>query len=452
MIAVWDGHEARGEAGTAHVVERARAEGLPVIHVHATRPAHVAMLDAAGADEQRGDVWRSIDDVVTRLLEPPDAHLAHSSVATALFDYIREVPSGFIVRQLGARVYSVAQWVLAGARSITGKAAIPPSAASVAIPWRAIERADVMSARRRTLIDPAFQRADYFASAYGARHRSTFTTILFFAPFAVVCAWVGSIVRAEYKLAFAIGELLLLTVLTAFFVRSRRRRFHEKWLDYRLLAERVRHLGFLWPLGRSSPVIRVPTHAVLTDPRPAWVNWWYRALAREAGLAPVRLDGETVHALTQQISADLVGAQLAYNRASHTVAHHAERRLHMMPWIPLLMALAAAVAHVLEHLRVLHLEPGVVLALTGIGILGPAFGAALHGFASQAGYQEVGIRTEASAQQLERFAQRLALLDPNQPLASKALGELTLSVADVMGEDLAGWRVDYLARPGNPPG
>ncbi|MBL0173364.1 MAG: hypothetical protein IPP90_22280 [Gemmatimonadaceae bacterium] len=471
MIAVWDGRDARGDAGTTHVIEHARAEGLPVIHVHSVTPGHVALLDAIGAETFAVDIWSAIDEVVTRLLEAPDSHHAREhavagrprheahvrqrasfAIHRALTEYVNESPPGIIVRQLGARVYGVVQWVLAGTGNIASGGAIPKSPDAVAIPWDAIPTALAVSERRGMLIDPAFRRADYFASAYGARHRSTFATILFFAPFAVVCAWAGSVVGDRYKLAFALGELLLLAILTAFFTRSRSLRFHEKWLDYRLLAERIRHLGFLWPLGRSSPVIRVPTHAILTDPRPAWVNWWYRALAREAGLAPVHLDAATVGALANQITHDLVAAQLEYNRSAHEVAHRAEHRLHLMPWIPLLLALGAALGHVLEHLHLLHLEPAVVVALTGIGILGPAFGAALHGFASQAGYQEIGIRTEASAQQLERFAQRLAELDLTLPLASNALGELALSVADVMGEDLAGWRVDYLARPVNPPG
>jgi hypothetical protein len=46
----------------------------------------------------------------------------------------------------------------------------------------------------------------------------------------------------------------------------------------------------------------------------------------------------------------------------------------------------------------------------------------------------------------------LEAIDVSAPLASKALGDLTLELADVMGEDLAGWRVDYLSRPVNPPG
>ena len=454
IIAVWDGHEARGEAGTAQVIARARGEGLPVIHVHAVHPDRVTLLDAAGGATPTGDAWHAIDAVVTRLLEPPQPAAAAlpkaaQALQRALQDYIAESLPGVLVRQVSARVYRIVQWVLSGSGSL---GAIPPSPDAVDVPWDSLATTPAMNARRHNVIDPAYRRADYYASAYGARHRSTFTTILFAAPFAVVCAWLGSQVAAERKLFFAAGELLLLTVLTTFFLRSRRLRFHEKWLDYRLLAERLRHLGFLWPLGRNSPVIRVPTHAVFTDPRPAWVNWWYRAITREAGLAPVHLDPPTVTALAEQVRRDLIDAQLAYNRETHAVAHHAEHRLHLIPWVPLLMALAAAFAHVLEHLHLLHLEPSAVRLLTGVGILGPAFGAALHGFASQSGFQEVGIRTDASAQQLERFAERLAQIDLAKPLASKELGDLALSVADVMGEDLAGWRVDYLARPVNPPG
>jgi hypothetical protein len=196
----------------------------------------------------------------------------------------------------------------------------------------------------------------------------------------------------------------------------------------------------------------VPTNAIVTDPRPAWVNWWYRAVARDAGVASVHLDPPTVRALFTQIREQLVDAQLEYNRVAHHTARHAEHRLHLLPWIPLLLALAAAATHVMEQLHLVQLSSQVMTVLTGIGILGPAVSAALHGFASQSGFQEASIRTDASTQQLEQLKRRLDQIDLDGVLASTALGDLTLAIAEVMGEDLAGWRVDYLARPGNPPG
>lgn len=460
VVAVWDELPARGEAGTARVIERARAEGLPIVHIHSQHPHHVRVLDAAGSDLQESNPWKAIADVVERLLELPEAPPAHGHEAVAsqgrvkaiergVRDYMRESPPGAVVRHLAVRIYQLAQWLLTGAGSLR---ALADRDAAIPAPWRTVSPASDMSARRAEIIDPAFRRADYYATAYGARHRSTFTTILFFAPFAVVCAWFGSSASEEAKLPYALAELSLLVILTTFFARSRRLRFHEKWLDYRLLAERLRHFGFLWPLGRTSPIIRVPTHALFTDPRPGWVNWWYRSVARETGLVSIELDRPTIGALAEQIDELLIRAQLAYNRHSHRVAHRAEHRLHLAPWFPLSLALIASLLHVLEQLGVVHLTHEVAHALTSIGILGPAFGAALHGFASQAGFQEVGIRTDASAQQLERFQQRLTEIDLDAPLASQALGDLALSIADVMGEDLAGWRVDYLSRPVNPPG
>ncbi len=460
IIAVWDGYPARGEAGTANVIERARAEGLPVVHIHSVDPSQVRVLDAAGSDLREPDAWKAIGEVVERLLMPPEpprveGHAAQAgasrikAIQRAIREYSAESPPGIIIRHLAVRVYQLAQFVLTGHGSLQALAA---TSADITPPWHTIDTAHLMSARRHAVIDPAFQRADYFATAYGLRHRSTFTTIAFFAPFAVVCAWFGSSAAESLKLPYALTELLLLSVLVLFYARSRMLRFHQKWLDYRLLAERIRHLGFLWPLGRSSPVIRVPTHALYTDPRPGWVNWWYRTVAREAGLASVELDPPTVRALAKQIELALVDAQLRYNRHANHIAHRAEHRLHFVPWIPLSLALVAALLHVLEQLHLLHMSESVAHALTSVSIIGPAVGAALHGFASQAGFQEASIRTDASAQQLERFQQRLTAIDLGAPLASQALGDLALSVADVLGEDLAGWQVDYLSRPVNPPG
>lgn len=465
IIAVWDGLPARGNAGTAQVIERARSDGLPVIHVHAVDPDHIAVLESIEMPSGEQDVWEDIANVVQQLVEPP--HMAYTrrtprassdgreardaalSIKRALIEFATEQPPNVTVRQLGARVFTTAQRFLSG----TGRTrAIPAAIASIAPPWRTVSAANAMCARRSLTIDPVFRRADYFAYAFGARHRSTFTLILALAPFAVVCAWVGSVVPHERRMFFAVTEVLLLITLIVLFARSRQLRFHEKWLDYRLLAERLRHMGFLWPLARTSPVIRVPSAALVVDPRPAWVNWWFRAVVRAAGVPPIHLTQAAVRALTQQIQHHLVQAQIAYNRETFAVAHRAEHRLHRWPWIPLLMALAAACTHVLEHLHIVALAPSMLTAVTGVSILGPAFGAALHGFAAQAGFQDVRIRTAGSAQQLLQFAQQLQQVQLDVPLASKAVGDLALSVAEMMGEDLAGWRVDYLARPVNPPG
>ena len=44
LIAVWDGRPARGMGGTADAVAYARQRGVPVLWVHAARPAGLELL------------------------------------------------------------------------------------------------------------------------------------------------------------------------------------------------------------------------------------------------------------------------------------------------------------------------------------------------------------------------------------------------------------------------
>jgi hypothetical protein len=454
LIAVWDGRPARGEAGTARVIARARDEGVPIVHVAPDDSNAWTILDAAGGIADGASPKEALAAVVRRLLTPPATATqgGHAVLEGALDDYRRETPPSWVVRNITARIYKVITWLLSGLDRDVGLGALPPSPQALGVPWQPTPSSTEASTRRTRLLDHAFQRADYFATAYAARHRSTFTTILTLAPIAVVCAWCGSVAPESKKGAWAVAEVVLLLVLIGFFFRSRRRRFHERWLDYRLLAERLRHHGFLWMLGRTSPVVRVPTHAIFTDPRPAWVNWQYRAITRPLGVAPIALTPATLRELAADVRRGLVEAQAQYCRTTHRIAHRAEHWLHGLPWVPLLAAVGAAATHVITHALHVTLSKRSTDLLTMAGVIGPAFGAALHGFASQSGFQEQGIRTDASAQQLDRFLARLDALDLDQPLASQSLGDLVLEIADVLGEDLAGWRVDYLARPLTPPG
>ena len=58
MVAIWDGEEARGRGGTAHVVELALQSAVPVIHIH-IRPASWKVRTRALAGRAKGKPKRS---------------------------------------------------------------------------------------------------------------------------------------------------------------------------------------------------------------------------------------------------------------------------------------------------------------------------------------------------------------------------------------------------------
>ena len=60
-------------------------------------------------------------------------------------------------------------------------------------------------------------------------------------------------------------------------------------MEYRVLAELIRELRLLIPLGGGRPLPRTPTHlAVYGDPAQTWMYWHLRAIARATGIPSVR--------------------------------------------------------------------------------------------------------------------------------------------------------------------
>lgn len=410
IIAVWDGHDARGEAGTARVIARARADGLPVIHIHSVHPSRIALLEGRSTEE-----WMTgVDAVVRRLIAPParDASAGRSALA----EYAPEEPL------------------------------------DTTSPWQPIVGADAVSVGRDTILAPEFRRANELAATYRARHQATLATIVFAAPFAVVCAWLASRASGRATVWYGLAELGLLLLMTICFVRRRYRGFHERSIDSRLLAERLRHHGFLWPLGRTSPVVRVPIGDASTEQRTAWVNWRYRAVARALGVADITLDASTLRAIIEDERAQLIDTQLTHDRAARTRAHRSELSLQGPAWILLLLAIGAAGAQTLDEVGAWHLPESFAPWLNGLSVLGPLFGATLYAVATQTANQDPIVRADTSTQQLEQFAAQFAAIDVTEPLVSKRIGDLTLELTDVLGERLPGWRADNLSRRGNPPG
>lgn len=61
LLAIWDGQKARGEGGTAEVVELARRQGLPIVWIDARPPHHVDLLGA------EGQMWASLSELFDAL-------------------------------------------------------------------------------------------------------------------------------------------------------------------------------------------------------------------------------------------------------------------------------------------------------------------------------------------------------------------------------------------------
>ncbi|MEP6834191.1 MAG: hypothetical protein ABJB74_12395 [Gemmatimonas sp.] len=253
-------------------------------------------------------------------------------------------------------------------------------------------------------------------------------------------------------------ELSVLLAIMYVYVRALRKKFHERWLDYRLLAERLRHLGFLWFVARGSLAQRVPVPDAPEDPHTAWVNWLYRATARQVPLPSVQFTTPYLVWYKEFLRERVVIDQRAYLEGTFHAAEKAEHRLRFWAWIPFAAAFFAASIHGVGIATGVHVGGFWNGLLEFVAIVGPGFGAALHAFGSNLGLPEQALRSRSTIRALSVVLESLDKVHIDQIRGSTnlqaaiALGELAQQTASALGDDLVGWRVDYLVRPTPQPG
>ena len=288
--------------------------------------------------------------------------------------------------------------------------------------------------------------ADRLATAYGAAFRQTFTWVFMLAWIAVLAAYLGAVRLDVSPVGVSIVVLIEIGVLTTINLlvhRGRHRRLHERWLDYRSLAERLRHLAVLWPLARSTPMVRVPLSPLAGDPRESWVGWMLRGVAREAGMIEGTLDHAHALACRDLLRDAELEPQRAFHRGTMSRAAQVQHLLAQFAERLFLAALLLASLHLVIGV-VTHwspaLEPAmhvIELVLAGCGVAFPAIAASIHGFLGTGDFAGIAIRSASMEPQLAQVDVRLGRLDP---LNTTTVGELAVEVTALMERELSAWR------------
>ena len=479
LIAIWDGKPGRGPGGTADLVGVARRDEIPIVRIDPATPGEPwldwATDPAEGRDRGLGRLDRRIGDLV----QPPELTAlggADQLAARAAF-FQERAPAGFFGKAYGALTSHFlslrgpvalallptwAAWVKAILRLTQRTLPDDPSAAGQA-DWA--DRAGAGRSAEAILAPGYLERLapihgwlDQLARYYGDRHRSAFTVIFSLAWVASVAAIVGLIAHLRHWPgagvwgwieAGAIGTILGLSEM------GRRYRLHYRWIDYRQLAEQVRHLSFLWPLGATTSASRLAAAPSGDDPRIRWTGWYYRAIVRELGLEFrhwTRSDLDEAHHL-------LFDLEIPSQQRYHDEAAARLRRLHQAVHARTEWCFLAAGIVVTLHLigapewiaslgagaeRVEPLAQLLSAGLTVLSVFLPARAAALHGWAGHADFQGGALRSANIQVQLERIART----GPSAALAdSRALARSAEAAADAMEWELSAWWATSASRP-----
>lgn len=459
VIGVWDGEWRGRDGGTEQTLREAQRRGVPVVWLDARAP-HTWQVLRKGDRFPQARNGRSpvpsaspvahLADVVEMTLMMPSAE-AEKAQAQGLRDFYAEDGRRF----RGASLWRFWSNLVGSSRLPRRRVDIDGERGSTAS-WS--DESDGFVRDLLIGLDPFFSWPDRLAIRYAETYRSGFLLAFILAATAVGLALLPfaagwSEGHGDPREAVCI-TLELLTIVSVLFIvdRSRRRRWHERWLDYRLAAELMRHMRLVLPLGGGRAFPEIPGHLAGYHPARTWMAWYVRAVEREFGLPAVRLEEQHRARCVAEIEL-LLRNQRAYHHATADSCGRIERRLHHTGLLLLFLTLTACALHALPHFTSgVEIAPPVARWLTFVCGFFPALGAAIAGISNQSEFRRIERRSEAMVQQLAVLQDEAGMLrSPDGVAGSREIASLTHRAARLMVDEVLDWRVVLLDRPPEHP-
>lgn len=467
MIAIWDGEPGK-KGGTAQMVTEAMRLGIPIIWIESS-PPHA--LNVKLQEGKKKIPWEGssqfVSEQLVKLLAPPPQpkprHGEKKAKADLRQEYFSETQRKFtfgfvwtLFRNFAAADFKqkipairLEPFEQAGEKEWVNSRRLSPG-----LPSAVLDRIDAGLENHYAWAD---QLANYYADAY----RSAFVFNYLMAGFAVLFAFIGYVTHThnfhpyesysnKVGATASVAEVFTILAILFFTIFGNRKRWHERWIDYRLLAEQLRQQRFLMALGRVLPSAPgVPAYVSDDDPGNSWIQWHFRAIVREAGIIPARFDQRYLSAACLFLKTEGVDRQVAYHTMNAERLERADKFLHRAGYILFGLAAVAGTLHLLNY--VLHIfdhDGQVALYLTLITVVGPSFGAALTAIRFQGEFERVIKRSWAMKGQLQQISEELEKCRgaKAQP-SSNALSEIATRGAQLMTSEVLDWRTVFLERP-----
>jgi hypothetical protein len=435
LIAVWDGARANGRAGTGDVVQAAVSRDIPVIVIEPKVPSVATLLfvrgdetleDLIATDLPRKPLESDLSALISQIMTPP----VGSTKRQGLVDLIAEKSK---VRSLRFE-YPLLLKLFRVVRARKAADAQPESGSEV---WEDVaalggamsreSAAQLIKLQRQT------SRIDALAEHYGLLFRSSCTSafllIIVAALFSSTALIVfPSIVDLSVIVQVIVNGLVLIDAL----VRNKQR-WQERWLDYRLIVERLRCLRFLRPLGLGL----YQTSAILRQDKGSWVEWYIRRSDRQLGAPVGEMQAADLARGAQQIADLHIREQLRYHHSTFRQIGLLERRLSLAASLALGSTfLVAVVFGILVYLKggtgAITWKPIAVLLLFVL----PAAATAFNGVRADADLVRLAERSARTAAALARLRRVVSSTTMNYDrLAAAAIRAVV-----IIGSELFEWR------------
>lgn len=447
LVAVWDG-AAPKPGGTGALAQEACDGGIPVVWLATGGEHPVALVPSFDDCNPVRAAWsaESLQATLDPILAAPSADALDERSPRARLEqfYAEAWPA-----PTRASSFDLLKRWATGQRPL--RLTIPaPSEESLVGSFAAFvdeaPAAGGLSQRLKEGLAPRYAWADALAVNFSHLYRNAYVLSYLLAAGAVLIAVAGAYVEHPVlKLVLVALELFVVVTIIQLVRYGGKNAWHQRWIDYRLVAESLRYARFLAYVGEFGLINRKD----LTDQ--PWTLWYIRATLREIGLPGATLDRGYQRLLLQSVRAREVREQRHWHEANtHAMEkvdhflHHSAERCFLYTFAALCIGLVLLVAIITllpeqqEHAVLKIAKPWLLLFAAGL----PAFGAALAGIRVQGEFEDYKQRSEHMVAALNELEATYASQLKQQPQLEHT-AELLIETARVLSEDLAAWQELY---------
>jgi hypothetical protein len=473
LVAVWDDHSPKQAGGTADVIESALEAGIPVIWIAADKvqkPWVILRLEDVRRKSENADATSGpIADIVKHELAVSGRHARQegrweldefgASAEKRLDDFLKErVPNWHAATAYDCITTFPRLWRWRLVKRLS-------STSDVGARWAdflsALPDGGEFKARIEAILLPRFAAADALASYYGHKYRSAYVLAYGLSTLAVAVALLGFLIpHVDHplghnavplsKIVLEFVELVLVGTIVSIVAWGQLGRWHDKWLDYRALAETLRHLRFLGPLGQYEKRAYMEAAA---RPGAGWVLWYFRATMRELALPAGDFGADYQRKVLSAVIPAELEPQIKYHADNMTALRGLHRWLHVMGDACFVVTLLVLTGF-LGVWMFGSIDPDALgrwaPAVTWITAFLPALGAAFAGIRFTGDFEGFAERSAQTGSELDTLRQRcdLALDRLDFDMTAGVLFES----ARIMAADINGWTTLYSRKHLTLPG
>lgn len=300
----------------------------------------------------------------------------------------------------------------------------------------------------------AYLRADRLASYYAALHRSTFVFIYLLGAGALIVAALAIALSdpAQYGNAsvYCAGiEIILLLLIYVLFKRDKRQQLHDRWLEYRCIAEFLRPTLYLSFFGSHFPMRRfcdneeVLSRNLLGHGRPerCWAYLYTETVLRWVGFSGYKINDDYLQRALRFTRSQWISQQYRYHSRNALAMNLMGRRLAKMSeylFVATIVVVCLKVAFGLLPAR-------FYLASKACGVLAawfPVLGTTAFAIRNHAEFEISAQRSLSAREILLGYNRRLKLLG-ERPVRLKVVDELLRELTAASITETADWLEIY---------